>query len=168
MQIGSGLACSVYSITVTLKRPSFLSTQNKWQIIYSPCTCSLECPSKKLHQPAIHSPRTCQSISGSTPLLDLSTSQFHSKLKTHLFHNHFLLSLFHALTSLNFLALLTWLPDFHLTFIFVVSSTTNSFTCITAYSCSQCPGISLHQCTLVGFCRHFKSPHSFHRVISFS
>ena len=58
-------------------------------------------------------------------------------------------------------------PDFHFTFIFVVSSTTISFTCFTAYSCSQCLGISLHQYTcMVGFCRHFKSPHSFHRIIS--
>jgi len=26
----------------------------------------------------------------------------------------------------------------------------------------QCLGISLHQSTMVGFCRHFKSPHAFH------
>jgi len=41
---------------------------------------------------------------GSTPpLLDLSTSQFHSKLKTNLFHK-FLLSLFHTLTSFLWLS----------------------------------------------------------------
>ena len=41
---------------------------------------------KELCQPALHSSHACQS--GSTPL-DLSSSQFHSKLKTHLFHKSF-------------------------------------------------------------------------------
>jgi hypothetical protein len=78
--------------------------------------------------------------------------------------NHSLLSLFHALTSL--LKQSTWLPDSHLTFIFVVSSTTISFTCFVAYLCTQCLRIGLHQITKVSFCRHFKSPHSFHSITS--
>ena len=30
----------------------------------------------------------------------------------------------------------------------------------------MCLRISLHQITMVGFCRHFKSPHSFHSITS--
>jgi hypothetical protein len=78
--------------------------------------------------------------------------------------NHSLLSLFHALT--HFSGSLTWLPNSHLTFIFVVSSTTISFTRFTAYSCTQCLRISLHQITIVGYCTLFKSPHSFHSATS--
>jgi len=62
------------------------------------------------------------------------------------------------------LALLTWLPVFHPTFILVVSPITISFTCFSAYT--QFLGISLNQSTLVGSCRHFKSPHSFYLIIS--
>jgi len=74
--------------------------------------------------------------------------------------DHFLLSLFHALTTILSMALLTWLPDFHLTFLSSVI-----FTCFTVvYSSTQCLGISLHQSAyrpIVGFCRHFKPPHCY-------
>jgi len=67
---------------------SFLSTENNRHVIYSSCTCSLNALPKEFRQPAIHSSHANQF--GSTHLLlDLSigsTSQFNSKLKTHLFH----------------------------------------------------------------------------------
>jgi len=68
---------------------------------------------------------------------------FTSSLKLNCSTNHFLLSV--SRIDVTSLALLTWLPDFHLTFIFVVSSSTISFTCFTACSIYvQCLGISLH------------------------
>jgi hypothetical protein len=59
-----------------------------------------------------------------SPLCDLSTSQSHSKLET-LSTSHFPLSLFHAFAVP--LVLWTWLPDCHLTLIFVVSTITITY-----------------------------------------
>jgi len=51
----------------------------------------------------------------------------------------------------------------HLTF--VVSSTTFSLIALwPTHEHMMCLG-SLHQFTIVGFCRHFKSPHSFHSIM---
>jgi len=93
---------------------TFLSTQNNRQNIYSSGTCSLEYNSRRNSPTALHSSHASQC--GSTPLLlDLSST----------------VCVTHWVTSLN---LSTWLPDFHITFIFVVTSSTISITWFTTYS----------------------------------
>ena len=78
--------------------------------------------------------------------------------------NHFLLSLFFTLRRTVLWLYLTWLPYFSSHSHFHCF-THNHFISITLWPSFviKCLGISLHQITFfsVGFCRHFKSPHSF-------
>ena len=77
------------SATVTLKRPTIhsrLKVTDRSFTHYAPVLWN-RLP-KEFRQPAIHSPHTNQSVS-TTTLLALSSSQFHSKLKTHLFRQSF-------------------------------------------------------------------------------
>jgi hypothetical protein len=77
------------TVTVTLKRPtvsSRLKITDRSFTHHAPVLWNAL--PKEFRQFAIHSSHASQSCS-TPPLLDLSTSQFHSKLKTHLFHKSF-------------------------------------------------------------------------------
>ena len=95
--------------------------------------------------------------------LDLN---FTLSLKLIYFINHSLLGLFHALTSLLWLFDLASGLSSHLHFRSIVHNHGISFTCFTAYLCTQYLRISLNQFTLIGFCRHLVSPHAFHSITS--
>jgi len=98
-----------------------------------------------------------QCASHSCSILALSTSQFHSKLKTHLFQKSF------PPLSVSLSDVFLWLSDlanvFHRTFISFVLATIISFHLhyglrfYTVFG-NRPPSISI---LLVGFCKHFKS-----------
>jgi len=81
--------------------------------------------------------------------------------------NHFLLSLFHTLTSFSgSLNLAAGFPS-HIHSRCIIHNHFIHLLYGLYYNVHmQCLGISLHQPTMVGFCRHYKSPHSFHWITS--
>jgi len=96
--------CTRSSTTLTLKRPTVsfrLKITDRSFTHHAPVLWNAL--PKEFRKPVIHSSHAIHF--GSTPLLDLSiTSQFHSKLKTHLFHKSFPPTLFHTLMSFLWLS----------------------------------------------------------------
>jgi len=82
--------CTCSSTLVTLKRPTVCSRLKITERSFTHrAPVRWNALPKEFRQPAIHSSHVIQ-FGSTPPLLGLSSSQFHSKLKTHLFHKSFL------------------------------------------------------------------------------
>jgi len=89
LQVQSGTSTRS-SASITLTRPavsSLLKIANRSFTHQAPVLC-IALP-KELRQPVVHSSQPDKLYSTAPPILAQSTSQFHSKLKTHLFQKSF-------------------------------------------------------------------------------
>jgi len=99
---------------------------------------------RELRQPVVHSSQPDILYSTVPPILELSTSQFHSiSSKLISSKNHFPLSLFYSPMSSS--GSLKWLMYISSLFHFIyIQPLSFHFICFTAYVSTQCLGISLH------------------------
>ena len=152
--------CTRSSSLVTLKRPTVCSRLKITERSFTHHAPVLwNALPKEFRQPSLHSPHAIQLGSILLRFSVYLQLNFIPSLKLIFSTNHSLLGLFHALTSLLWLFDLASGLSSHLRFSYYRPQPFIHLHYGLYSYVLMCLRISLHQITMVGFCRHFKSPH---------